>query len=182
MYDKIADMLESNGASYHELVGKSVEETDDAARKVLIATFANAEKKRLATKDTDVIKYNGELVKIARDKPVRDDSAARYMKAFWANAKEMQDRMRKEREAELLETVDPNRPIEPILSSTDVVSMLAQANKLESEIIRSYHLEYLSYKEIASKLKIGQKTVVALLGDCRARISRGVKSNRIWGL
>lgn len=65
---------------------------------------------------------------------------------------------------------DSSSEIEPILAKDEVERLLGTLEPRQAEVVRLYHLEFQSYRDIAKKLGIEENSIGAILSRARRRL------------
>ena len=69
--------------------------------------------------------------------------------------------------------------IEPVLATEEVDRLLAMLEPRQAEVVRLYHLEYKSYREIAKRLGVDENSVGAMLTRARNRLQAVAKTESV---
>lgn len=68
--------------------------------------------------------------------------------------------------------------IEPILAADEVDRILEMLEPKQAEVVRMYHLEFLSYRDIAAKTGIDENSVGPILSRARRRIQQTLNHSK----
>jgi RNA polymerase sigma-70 factor (ECF subfamily) len=65
--------------------------------------------------------------------------------------------------------------LEPIMAAEEVERLLNMLEKEQAEVVRMYHLEFMSYREIAKKIGVEENSIGSILSRARQRIAAVAK-------
>ena len=65
--------------------------------------------------------------------------------------------------------------LEPIMAAEEVERLLGMLEKQQAEVVRMYHLDFMSYHDIAKKIGIEENSIGSILTRARQRIAAAAK-------
>ena len=70
---------------------------------------------------------------------------------------------------------DTTNGIEPILAAEEVERLLGMLEKQQADVVRMYHLDFMSYRDIAKKIGVEENSIGSILSRARQRIAAVAK-------